>query len=521
MNRRILLVTMMLVLTLSLTAGAAEPTYGGTLVTANALTLPHLDPDKTTDSSVGQIMWHVYEGLFELDASFRPVPHLASGYTVNEEGTRYVITLREDVPFHDGQILTAHDVEASFHRYLRNNGGGRNMAPHVSAAFAEDDLTFIVEFAQPYAPFLFFLSSIVANQKFVVRPASIVEQFGDETITEHVGTGPFQFDSWVPDQYVRMKAFPDYAAHSGPSFGYSGAKAAYVDTLEFRIIREQSVRTAGVRTGEYHFADAASRDQYLLFQNDTSVDTWVVSPYRQSFLIVNMGHAPFDSLLIRKALQHAVDPEEMGYGVVGDTDFWELNPSLFPPGHLWHVPDAGAGIYGQPDPERAREYLEQGGYDGTPIIILNSRESDIESRGALSLQSQLEAVGFVVDVRLFDRATVVEQRSLLDGYHLHFSQFLSPDPDPQVYQAWMGTNKWIGNWDDEDSRKMDAIFEEMLITTDLDARYDVVAEWQNAFYDYVPYVKLYDFKQLRLTHPSVQGYSNFVHPTFFNVWLAQ
>ncbi len=520
MKRHILLAAVLL-LTLSLAAGAAEPNHGGTLVAANALTLPHLDPDKTTDSSVGQIMWHVYEGLFELDAEFRPVPHLASGYTVNEEGTRYVITLREGVPFHDGQIMTAHDVEASFHRYLRNNGGGRTMAPFVESAFAEDDSTFVVEFNQPYAPFLFFLSSIVANQKFVVRPASIIEQFGDETITEHVGTGPFQFHSWVPDQYVRMTAFADYAAHSGPSFGYSGAKTAYVDTLEFRIIREQSVRTAGVRTGEYHFADAVSRDQYTLLQNDASLETWVVSPFRQSFLIVNMGHPPFDSLTIRKAMQYAVDPEEMGYAVVGDPNFWELNPSLFPPDHLWHVPDAGAGIYAQPDPERARAYLEQGGYDGTPIIILNSREDEIESRSALTLQSQLEAVGFVVDVRLLDRATVVEQRSLRDGYHVHFSQFITPDPDPQVFQAWMGTNKWIGNWDDEDSRTMDAIFEEMLVTTDMEARRDIVVQWHEAFYRYVPYVKFYNFSQLRLTHESVAGYSNFVHPTFFNVWLEQ
>ncbi len=522
MTRKLTL--LFLIFLLSFAPAAAEDAdveWGGTLVAANALTLPHLDPDKTTDSSVGQIMWHIYEGLFELDEEYRPVPHLAADYDLSDDGTVYAFELREDVVFHNGESMTAADVEASFHRYLENNGGGQTIAPYVEEAYQDGDYTFVVEFSQPYAPFLFFLSSVVANQKFVVRPAEIIEEFGDDVITEHVGTGPFQFDSWQPDQYVRMTRFDDYAAHSGPYFGYSGEKQAYVDMLEFRIIREQSVRTAGVRSGEYHFADQAPRDQYSIFQSDAGIEPWVVSPYRQSFLIVNMGHEPFDNLQVRRALQLAIDPEEMGLAVVGDPDFWQLNPSLFPEGHLWHVEDAGEDIYAQPDPEQAEALLAEAGYDGKPIIILNSREDEIESRGALTLQSQLEAVGFNVEVRLLDRATVVEQRSREDGYHLHFSQFLSPDPDPQVYQAWMGTDKWIGNWDDEDSRKMDAIFEEMLITTDLEERYEVVRNWQHAFYDLVPYVKLYDFNQLRLTTPTVQGYSNFVHPTFFNVWLAE
>ena len=168
--------TVVVILTLVIGVGGttlAEPTRGGTLVAANALTLPHLDADKTTDSSVGQIMWHVYEGLVELDSSFRPVPHLAESVSVNDEGTRYVFDLRQDVVFHNGQRMTSKDVEASFQRYLDNNGAGTNMAPYIARSYADGEYRFVVEFIEPYAPFLFFLSSIVANQKFVVRPADI------------------------------------------------------------------------------------------------------------------------------------------------------------------------------------------------------------------------------------------------------------------------------------------------------------------------------------------------------------
>ncbi len=502
-------------------AQTEEPQYGGSLVVAHPLTPPHLDTDKTTDSNVGVIMFHVFEGLFEVDQSYRPIPHLAESYSQNEDGSFYEFTLRKGVSFHDGTEMTAEDAYASFRRYLQNNGAGRNIAPYVKEIQITGTHSFSVAFHEPYAPFLYFLASPVANQKFVIKPKSLIEKYGDGTMTEFIGTGPFSFVSWVSDQYIKLKRFDGYQAVTGDSFGYSGRKEVYVDELIFRIVTEQSVRVAGVTTGEYSFADAAPRDQLPIFQRNNRIQTYIVSPYRQAFIIVNMGNPPFDNNYARQALLHALDLEELGLIVVGDPEFWFLNPSLFPPGHIWHVPHAGAGAYNHFDIAAANALLSQSDYTGEPIIILNSREDDIESKSAIVLKNQLERVGFNVDVRLYDRATVVEQRARPDGYHLHLSQFFSPDPDPQVYGAWMGTNKWIGQWDDEHSRYMDGVFEKMLRETDYETRYAIVESWHDAFYEYVPYVKLYDYKQLRIAHERLKGYSNFAFPTFFNVWLEK
>ena len=502
-------------------ANGSGDRYGGSLIVANALTPAHLDTDITTDSTIGQLMFHVYEGLFEIDENFMPVPHLAENYSLSDDGTTYTIQLREDVLFHDGTGMTSDDVIASFERWLAVNGAGNNIEPYFVSIEANGDYEVVISLSEPYAPFLSFLSSVVANQKFTVKPKTLIEQFGGDIMTEHIGTGPFELVDFVPDQYVEMKRFEDYSPHPGEPFGYSGEKIAYVDELIFRIVPEQAMRVAGLQTGEYHFADFAPRDQITQFENDADIQTFIVSPYRQSFIIVNMGHAPFDDKMTRQAMRYALDMEELAFSMVGDEDFWFLNPSLFPPGHIWHVPEGDGGRYNSPDPDRAREMLEQSGYDGTPIIILNSREDDIESRGALAIQSQLEQVGFTVDVQLYDRATVVEQRSQVDGWHLHLSQFFSPDPDPQVYGAWMGTNKWIGNWDDEESAEMDEIFTRMLSETDYNARHAIVQEWHEYFYETVPYVKLFDFRQLRIARVSLQGYENFAFHTFFNVWLDE
>lgn len=535
MNKKILLKAVLVIIAINLgvlslaactgqstdqtqTAGPQDR-YGGSLIVANALTPAHLDTDKTTDSAIGQIIFHVYEGLFEIDENFRPVPHLAAGYVVTDDGRTYTIQLRQGVLFHNLKEMTSADVVASFNRWLENNGAGRNIQPYLESVSANGDYEVIIKFTEPYAPFLSFLSSVVANQKLTVKPLELIEKFGDEIMTEHIGTGPFKLIEFIPDQQVKLERFAEYSVHPGKPFAYSGTKIAYVDELIFKIVTEQAMRVAGVQTGEYHFADFAPRDQIAIFEADPNLDTYIVSPFRQSFIIVNMGNPPFDNKKIRQAVQAALNMSDLGLAMVGDEQFWFLNESLFPPGHIWHVPGGDLGRYNTADVEKAKSLLAEAEYDGTPVIILNSREDDIESRGALAIQAQLENAGFNVDVQLYDRATVVEQRSRPDAWHLHLSQFFSPDPDPQVYGAWMGTNKWIGNWDDEESARMDAIFERMLSETDFDARYEIVREWHEYFYETVPYVKLFDFQQLRIARKSLKGFENFAFHTFFNVWL--
>jgi peptide/nickel transport system substrate-binding protein len=85
----------------------------------------------------------------------------------------------------------------------------------------------------------------------------------------------------------------------------------------------------------------------------------------------------------------------------------------------------------------------------------------------------------------------------------------------------MGTNKWIGNWDDADSRRIDEIFARMELEPDFDKRKEIVREWQEAFFELVPYVKLYYFNALHAGNKSLRGFQTFMRMTFFNCWLEE
>ena len=502
-------------------APAAPTQHGGTIVIAFDQTIAHMDPDKATDGILGTISDHMFEALFEVDSSYRPVPFLAESYQMSADGKLYTFQLRKGVRFHNGKEMTSEDVKASMERWLKNNGGGKQVAAHIESIATPDPYQVVVGFKNVFAPFLSFVSSNVANQKLRIRPREIVEKYGDDVIAEPVGTGPYQLLEWVPDQHIKMKRFDGYSAHPGPSFGYSGAKAAYADELHFTFVRETAVRIAGAQTGEYHFANNVPFDQYTMLDANPDTQLFMISPNMQGFIIINQGNPPFDNVHVRQALQHAIRVEDVATAAIGDQRFWFMEASLFPPGSIWNVPGVGAGRYNVHDPAKARELLQRGGYDGRPIVILNGRDNDYETRSALTVKEQLEKVGFKVDVQLYDRATVVQQRAKKDAWHLHCSQFFTPDPDPQVYGAWMGTNKWIGNWDDADSRRLDAIFDRMLREPDLTKRQGIVKEWQEAFYELVPYVKLYYFNALHAGHRRLQGFQPFTRLTFFNCWLER
>jgi peptide/nickel transport system substrate-binding protein len=500
---------------------AGEPQYGGIIDVAMARTIVHLDTDHTTDSYFSVISNHIYEGLFEIDENYMPQPYLAESYSVEDDGTSYRIKLREGVLFHNGKEMTSADVYASINRWLAINGGGKGVAQYVEEIEVLGDYEIVIKLNQIYAPFLSIVSSTSANQKLIIRSLDTIEEYGEEVIEEHIGTGPYMLKEYAADQYVALTKFEDYVPHDGSPFAYYGEKKAYADEIIFWFVPEVGVRVSGVKTGEYDFADIVSLELYDSLLPDPEVETHIVSPARQSFIIINQGNPPMDNLYIRQALLYALDESIMGASMIGFDDFWELDPSLFPPGNLWHTPNVGAGVYGSYDPEKAMELMEMGGYDGTPLIILSGRDDEVESRGSLTAKELLEDVGFVVDVQLYDRATVVEQRSRLDGYHLHFSQFATPSADPQAFGAWMGTNKWIGNWDDEDSVKMDEIFSRMGVEIDYDKRLEIVREWNEAFYQYVPYVKLFNFSELVVSNKKLQNYQTFIWPTFFNTWLDE
>ena len=201
-----------------------EALTGGKIVVAIANSPSCLDGDSVTTQEVNDIMNHVYEGLFEFNDNYEPVGQLAESYTLTNDDKTYNIKLRQGVKFHNGDEMDAQDVLASLERWFRRNGNGQEVAQYVDSYSATNDYEIAITFKEPYAPFLSTISANVANQKLFIRPQELVEKYADSIMTEHIGTGPYEFVAFMPDRYVRLKRFEDYTANEQPLSGLLGQR---------------------------------------------------------------------------------------------------------------------------------------------------------------------------------------------------------------------------------------------------------------------------------------------------------
>lgn len=498
--------------------------YGGSLVVATKGSPPHLDSDKSTMWTVTETMNHVYEGLFEFDSNQKATPFLAQGYELNNNNRTYVVSLRKGVLFHNSKEMTSADVKASFDRWIKNNAGGQMVGEHLEKVEITGPYDISFTFKTPYAPFLNILASEVSGQKFYVKTKEMIDKYGDEIIQEHIGTGVYQLSEFIPDQYLKLKRFDNYVPNPRESSLFAGKRIAYLDDLTIKYVKDPVVRVAGIQTGEFHFAEEIPQDQYMMFENRPDIEIVDLDNDMMGMLAINVGKTPFTDRLVREALITALDMEELGRIAIGNPRFWSVDGggSMFPKNSVWYDPDSGKGVHNNCDIEKAKSLLAGSSYDKTPIVIINVKEDMVQSQGALGIKGQLEKVGFVVDVQLYDKATMYAKLyAKSPEWHLTLSTWMEASPDPQVFGAWIGTNRWISHWDDADSRKMDEIFERMMVETDFTKRYEIVKEWNKAVWENIPLIKTFNYSRVHLKSKALKGYPNYCKQIYWNTWLEK
>src|SRR3989442_1305807 len=235
------------VLAIAVVAGvAAAQKRGGILRVGNLGEPPALDAHWTTASITETLTNHIYEGLYSLDSSARPIPMLAEGHTISKDGLNYTFKLRQGIKFHNGKDMTSDDVVASLTRWGKQSVYGKALFAQVAEFRAVDKYTVQMQLKEKSAIVL--ISLAVPNNFGAIYPKEIAEKFPPEQkVTEYVGTGPFKLAEWKPDQYIRMVRFDDYKSRNEAPNGYGGGKTAHVD--EIRWVPVPEVATRGAQVG--------------------------------------------------------------------------------------------------------------------------------------------------------------------------------------------------------------------------------------------------------------------------------
>ena len=499
-------------LTSPLVAGEKAPKSGGALKIAWVGEPPTLDIHKSTTTSTRRLAWHMFERLFTFDEQYNLIPELAEGYEVSPDGKTYTVRIRQGVLFHNGQELTTADVIASLKRWMDNDPIPKNyLIPDLQDLKATGPHTFEIRLQQPNGATIDFLASIAQGP--VIYPKEVVEEAGKDQIKRFIGTGPYQFVEYLPDRHIRLKRFEKYSARPEPANGYGGKRTAYLDELIFFPVADVAVRAAGVESGDFDVALEVSPDEYDRFASHPLVEPVISGPAAYLVFVPNKKSPLMSHPKIRQALLAAVDVEPLMKVSFGDKRFYRLDCSILMKETAWWS-QSGCELYNQKNPQKARQLLQEAGYDGTPVRWLTTQVYQQMYKSSVAVKPQLEAAGFKVDLQVLDWATLSKKRYEADFYDV-FVTYFTYRPSPVLFFTTLAKT-WAGFWD---NTKKDQLIVEILRATDQKQQFATWIQLQQLIYEDVPFVRTGDFFDLHLTRKQVKNLTAKPEVFFWNTWI--
>lgn len=511
MNLRAWMRTVLAAAAVTTLAGSAFA--GGTLRYATVGEPPSLDQQVITSDLSTTIAHHIFEGLYTFDASYAPVPLLASGDSVSADGKTIVISLRKGVKFHNGQEMTSADVVASLERWGKYGSRGSLLFDHVESVTATGDYEVTIKLNAPFGPWKNLLAFI--NGGPAIYPASIAKNATKEPIKpdQYIGTGPYKFGSWEPNRKLELVRFDDYSSPPGEASGYAGKRVAEFDKIDFIPVPDVGTRVAGVKAGDYDYAESIPGDLYDELKNDSSVRTILNGSPIFGLVFMNSKHGPLkDNFLLRRAIQTALDKSAALKVAIGPEGLWRANGSFYPKGNVWYT-DAGIDNFSKADPEAARKMAKEAGYKGEPIKFMVSTNYPFHYDTAIVYTKELAKAGFNIDLQVYDWATLIQKRAQPDQWDMFFTHHgFVPDP---ILISLMNDN-YPGWWA---TPEKEALKEKFTSTSDPAERHKIWAQIQALIYQQVPAMKTGDIYTYNIASPKLKGLSELtlIWPAFWNV----
>lgn len=512
---RLRLVVTMVVLMFAVPAvsvRSAGPRSGGTIHVATNAEPSTLDWTSSTNIATRLVAWHIYETLFAIDRHYDIRAMLADSYSVSADGLHYTVRLRKGVVFHNGRPMTADDVVASLERWGRLSGTGRETFKYIRHVTRVDATTILIDLTKVFTPLIANIGDF--RQAPVIMPKAVAEAAGQRPVTEYVGTGPYMFRRWEQGHEIVLARNPGYVPRSEDRGGLAGKKVAYADEIHFLPTRDDTVRLAGVSTGQYHLALDIHPDLYPSVKANPHL-TADIALFEWRAAVFNKAHAPFSDPRMRLAVVYAIKPAEI-LATGGPTEFWRLDPALFFPQQTSLYTTVGGNVYNHHNLRTAQELMKEAGYTGQKIVLMVTKDIVWQYNLAQVLVPQLQSAGFSVDEQVYDFPTLLARRVRKEGWDLFVTGFtwgFDPSSIPFLSSSWPGFYE---------SRAMNALLDKWVQTPEADSagRRLLMEQIQSTFYKEVPVVKFGNNYVMNVRNEHLHGYTNFLDVRLWNSWVT-
>ena len=414
-------------------------------------------------------------------------PCLAESWTMAPDGLSYAFTLRKGVLFHNGEPLTAEDVQFSLERY--RGAASKTLKERVKSVDIHDPHRLTIRLHQPWPDFLTFYASATGAGWIV--PKKYVQQVGEDGFKKApIGAGPYKFVSFTPGVELVCEAFEGY-----------WRKTPAIKRLVFKVIPDESTRLAALQRGEIdiaysirgELADELMRTPGLTIKPAVgSAPFWLYFPEQWD------PQSPWHDRRVRQAIGLALDLKTINQALT--LGYSRLTGSIFPENFefYWQPP---APVY---DPAHARKLLAEAGhgrgFDAGDYYCDTSYANIAE----VALNN-LREVGIRVKLRPLERAAFFKaysEKKLKNIVQGASGAFGNCATRAEAFVAKGGTYAY-GSYPD-----IDAVFAEQAAEMDLTKRTAILHRLQQLVHDKAMFAPIWQLAFISGVGPKV-GQSGF------------
>ncbi len=458
-----------------------------------------VDPLGTTAYPTRNHGYMCWDTLYGIDSQFRPQPQLAEGHTVEDDGRRWIFTLRDQIKFHDGERIRAADAVASIKRWMPKDTHGQTLLARLDDIRALDDRRFELRLTRPFGLMLDSLGKVSSYPCFIY-PQRFAEIDPAKPFTEIVGSGPYRFlaDERVSGARVAYQRFDGYIPTPvGTPDMVAGPKLARFERMEWTVMPDPATAAAAMQAGEMDWWETVDPDLNPLLAHTPSVTLdRIDGGGTYASLRFNQLHAPFDDPKVRCALFDIVSQTDFMQSVAGDdAKMYQNGVGYFPVASPLASEAGMTALTARRDPAKAVAALAAAGQANAKLVALHA--TDVSNQRALMSigVDMLRRAGFDVDDATSDWGTLLQRRAnrgpsdkggwdalvvLLSGVELM-------TPAGHLLLRGNGKDAWFG-W--PDAPKLEALRDDWFDAADLEAQKRIGRQIQLQAFEDVPYIPL-------------------------------
>jgi peptide/nickel transport system substrate-binding protein len=465
---------------------AAAPQPASAQKSGGILRIPALDSpasmsihEESTIAVLGPMMG-VFNNLVMFDQHVKQnsldsiVPDLATGWSWNEEGTQLTFALRHGVKWHDGQPFIGADVKCTWDLITGKSAEKLRINPRKSwyrnldEVTVDGDYTVSFHLKRPQPSFI----ALLASGWSPVYPCHVSPR---DMRSHPIGTGPFKFVEFKPNEVIRVARNADYWKEGRP----------YLDGIEYTIIRNPSTAVMAFAAGNFDRYSLGILSLPLMKQLKSQAPLAVCDtvPWNISrTLIINRATLPFDNPDLRRAMALSLDRQAF-IDILSDGQGFIGGAMMPPPAGRWGMPPEvliTLPTYG-PDMAKnraeARAIMQKLGYgpDNRLAVTVTTRNVPGYRDAAVLMIDQLKEIYVDATLDAVDTTQWYPKVMRKDyAVGLTVSENGLDDPDQQFYENFVcGAER---NYTGYCNHEVDALVDRQSMETDPEKRKQLVWE---------------------------------------------